>query len=130
MVKVKLSLCLTKHHAMKTYWGSGGTAPCILDLGTRCRWMPLYPQGKHHRYPQDKRLGGPQCRSGRGSEEKNSQPLPGIELQNPENPARSPALYRRGRSQSQRTTPALRTPRNITTARLLAEMQFVDSWVT
>jgi hypothetical protein len=21
-VKVKLSLCLTKHHAMKTYWGS------------------------------------------------------------------------------------------------------------
>jgi len=20
-VKVKLSLCLTKHHAMKTYWG-------------------------------------------------------------------------------------------------------------
>jgi hypothetical protein len=23
-VKVKLSLCLTKHHAMKAYWGSGG----------------------------------------------------------------------------------------------------------
>jgi hypothetical protein len=22
-VKVKLSLCLTKHHAMKMYWGSG-----------------------------------------------------------------------------------------------------------
>jgi hypothetical protein len=35
--KVKLSLCLTKHHAMKTYWGSGGTAPLILDLGMR--WM-------------------------------------------------------------------------------------------
>jgi hypothetical protein len=29
-VKVKLSLCLTKHHAMKTYWGSGGIAPRIL----------------------------------------------------------------------------------------------------
>jgi hypothetical protein len=28
MAKVKLSLCLTKHHAMKTYWGSGGRAPC------------------------------------------------------------------------------------------------------
>jgi hypothetical protein len=28
--KVKLSLCLTKHHAMKTYWGSGGIAPRIL----------------------------------------------------------------------------------------------------
>jgi len=28
--KVKLFPCLTKHHAMKTYWGSGGTAPLIL----------------------------------------------------------------------------------------------------
>jgi hypothetical protein len=36
-VKVKLSLCLTKHHAMKGYWGSGGIAPRILDLGTRWR---------------------------------------------------------------------------------------------
>jgi hypothetical protein len=36
-VKVKLSLCLTKHHAMKTYWESGGIAPCILDFGTRWR---------------------------------------------------------------------------------------------
>jgi hypothetical protein len=26
-VKVKLSLWLTKHHAMKAYWGSGGIAP-------------------------------------------------------------------------------------------------------
>jgi hypothetical protein len=29
-VKVKLSLCLTKHHAMKAYWGSGGIGPLIL----------------------------------------------------------------------------------------------------
>jgi hypothetical protein len=36
-VKVKLSLCLTKHHAMKTYWGSGDIAPHFLDLGTRWR---------------------------------------------------------------------------------------------
>jgi hypothetical protein len=36
-VKVKLSLCLTKHHAMKTYWGSGGIALSILDLGIRWR---------------------------------------------------------------------------------------------
>jgi hypothetical protein len=35
-VKVK-SLCLTKHHAMKTYSGSGCIAPRILDLGTRWR---------------------------------------------------------------------------------------------
>jgi hypothetical protein len=33
IIKVKLSLCLTKHHAMKTYWGSGYIAPRILDLG-------------------------------------------------------------------------------------------------
>jgi hypothetical protein len=31
------SLCLTKHHIMRTYWGSGGTASRILDLGTRWR---------------------------------------------------------------------------------------------
>jgi hypothetical protein len=29
-VKVKLSLRLTKHHAMKAYWGSGGIDPHIL----------------------------------------------------------------------------------------------------
>jgi hypothetical protein len=36
-VKVKLSLCLTKHHTMKTYWESGGIAQRILDLGSRWR---------------------------------------------------------------------------------------------
>jgi hypothetical protein len=30
--------------------------------------------------PLDRRLGGPQSRSGRGGEDKNSQPLPGLEL--------------------------------------------------
>jgi hypothetical protein len=30
LVQVQLSLCLTKHHAMNTYWGSGDTAPRIL----------------------------------------------------------------------------------------------------
>jgi len=47
--KVKLSLCLTKHHAMM-YWGSEGIAP-------RWKWVAsftplrLYPQGKSPRYP-------------------------------------------------------------------------------
>jgi hypothetical protein len=51
-VKVKLSLCLAKHHAMKTYWGSGDVAPHVLNLGTRWRWVvsftprPFYSQGK------------------------------------------------------------------------------------
>jgi hypothetical protein len=35
--KVKLSLCLTKHHAIKAYWGTGVIAPRILNLGTRWR---------------------------------------------------------------------------------------------
>jgi hypothetical protein len=66
--KVKLSLCLTKNPAMKTYWGSGGRAR-IFDLGTRWMWVvsftprPLHPQGKSPRYPLNRRLGGPQSRS-------------------------------------------------------------------
>jgi hypothetical protein len=32
---IKLSLCLSKHYAMKIYRESGGIAPRILDLGTR-----------------------------------------------------------------------------------------------
>jgi hypothetical protein len=65
--------------------GSGVIAPRILDLGTRWRRAvnftprPLYPQGKSPSCPLDRRLGGPQSRSGRGGEEKNSQPPPGIE---------------------------------------------------
>jgi hypothetical protein len=35
--KIKSSLCLSKHHALKMYCGSGGIAPCILDLGTTWR---------------------------------------------------------------------------------------------
>jgi hypothetical protein len=82
--RVKLSLCLTKHHAMKTYWGSGGIAPHILDLDTRWSWVvsftfrQLYPQGESPWYLLDRRLGGPQSRSERGCEEKNSQPSPRI----------------------------------------------------
>jgi hypothetical protein len=83
-VKVKLSLCLTKHHAMKTYWVSRGIAARILDLSTRWRWVvsftprPLYPQGKSPWYPLVMQLSGPQSRSGHRGEEKNSQPLSGL----------------------------------------------------
>jgi hypothetical protein len=31
---------------------------------------PLYPRGKRPRYPLDRKLGGPQSRSGRSGEEK------------------------------------------------------------
>jgi hypothetical protein len=83
--KGKVALCFTKHHAMKIYWGNGGIAPRIIDLGTRWRWVvsftprPLYPQGKNPWYPLNRRLGGPQSRFGHCGEEKNSQPPPGIE---------------------------------------------------
>jgi hypothetical protein len=41
---------------------------------------PLYLQGKNPWHTLDRRLGGPQSQSGHsGGEEKNSQPLPGIE---------------------------------------------------
>jgi hypothetical protein len=69
---------------MKAYWRSGGISPRILDLGTRLRWVvsfttqPLHPQGKSTWYLLERRLGGPQSRSGHVGEEKNSQPLPGL----------------------------------------------------
>jgi hypothetical protein len=65
--------------------GSGGITPRILDLGTRWRWLvsfrprPPYPQRKSPYYPLNRRLGGPQSRSGHSGKEKNSQPLPGLE---------------------------------------------------
>jgi hypothetical protein len=40
---------------------------------------PFYFQRKSPCYPLDRRLGGPQSLSGRGGEEKNSQPLPTFE---------------------------------------------------
>jgi hypothetical protein len=82
------------HNAMEVYWGNEGIAPRILDLRTRWRWVVnftpqlLYPQGKSPWYPLDRRLGGPQSRFGRCGEERNSQPLPGLEA-----PACRPALY-------------------------------------
>jgi hypothetical protein len=79
---------LTQHQAMKTYWGSGGIAPRIPDLGTTWRAVvnftprPLYLQGKNPWYPLDRRLGGPQSRSGCSAEEKSSQTLLGLESPN------------------------------------------------
>jgi hypothetical protein len=50
---------------------------------------PLYPQAKSPLYPLDRMLGWFQSRSGRGGEEKNSQPPPGIETLSPDYPSRS-----------------------------------------
>jgi hypothetical protein len=65
---------------MKAYWGSGDIAPRIplprhyVEVSGQ-----LYPQEKSPWYPLDRRLGGSQSRSRRRGEEKDSQPLPGIE---------------------------------------------------
>jgi hypothetical protein len=81
---------------MEAYWRSGGIDPRI-EFGTRRRWIvsfmprPPYPHGKSPWYLLDRRLGGPQSRSGRSGEKKNSQPLPGLET--PIIQVRSPALY-------------------------------------
>jgi hypothetical protein len=56
----------------------------ILNLGTRWRWSAsppsALPRRTCHRCTLDRRLGGPQSRSGRCGMKKNLLPLPGIEL--------------------------------------------------
>jgi hypothetical protein len=49
-VKVKLSLCLIKHHAMKS------TAPCILNFGAGWKWVVSFTPQLLHPYPLDSRL--------------------------------------------------------------------------
>jgi len=64
---------------------NGDTAPRILDLGTRWRWVvsftlqSFYPRKNNPWYPLERRLGGIQRRYGRGGEEKKSLLMPGIE---------------------------------------------------
>jgi hypothetical protein len=70
---------------MKAYCGSGGIAPRIFTSAlvggelSASRPGRFSPQRKSPWYPSDRRLSGPQSRSGRDGEEKNSQPLPGLE---------------------------------------------------
>jgi len=61
---------LIKHHALKTYWGSEGIAPYILNLGANWRWAvsftprPSYLEGKSFRYPLGGRMAETQGRYG------------------------------------------------------------------
>jgi hypothetical protein len=70
---------------MKAYRRNEHIAELILHLGSRWIWVvsftfrPLYTQGNSPWYPLDRMLGGPQSQSGHGCEEKNFQPLPGLE---------------------------------------------------
>jgi hypothetical protein len=51
------------------------------------------PWGKDPRYPLDRRLDGPQSRSGHKGQRKNPLPLPQIEPRSPGCPVRSQTLY-------------------------------------
>jgi hypothetical protein len=69
---------------MKAYWewrfSSTHSLTSALDgFSGQLHAPAALPTGKSSWYPLDRRLGGPQSRSGRGGEEKNSQPLPGLE---------------------------------------------------
>jgi len=84
-VKLKLFLCFNWAPRHEGEVGSGGIAPRILtsalDGGEWSASLPsrFYPQGKSPWYPLDRRLGGLQSRSGRCSEQKTIQVLPGLE---------------------------------------------------
>jgi hypothetical protein len=81
--KVKLSRCLSTLPSRRME--ECRYSSIILDLGIRWKlvvsFMPplLYPSGKSHWYPLDRRMGGPQSQSGCCGGNKNLLPLPGIE---------------------------------------------------
>jgi hypothetical protein len=95
-IKVKLSLCLISI-MLWVHMGEWRYGSTILNLGTKWRWVvrftprPLYSRGNSPWYPLDKKLIGPQSRSGRCGVENISCPC--LEL-NPGPPATSPSLYR------------------------------------
>jgi hypothetical protein len=57
-----------------------------MEVSGQFHALAALPQGNSLWYPLDMRLGGPQSRSGKGGEEKNSKSQPGIEPQNPDHP--------------------------------------------
>jgi hypothetical protein len=81
---------------MKAYWGVEVYHLALFDLGTEGgEWSAsrpgrFTPRERAPFYPLDRRLGGPQSRSGRGGEEKNSQPPPAIEPEYTDRPAHIP----------------------------------------
>jgi hypothetical protein len=87
-VKVKLSLCFFLNWAPRVegvFWEWQYSSTHSLNSAfNRSEWPDsrsgrFIPRERSPRYSLDRRLGGPQSRSGRGGEEKNSQPLPGLE---------------------------------------------------
>jgi hypothetical protein len=78
---------LITHHAMETRVKSASIAPLFLtsEIGGRewsVSWLGRFnPQGESPLYALDRRLGGPQCRSGPSEGKKNFFLLPGMQPQ-------------------------------------------------
>jgi hypothetical protein len=87
---------LIRHYTMKAYGGSGCTNLHFLDLGTSWRRVvrimprPFYRRGKRPQYPLDRRLGGPQSRSGRHEEVNILNPT-GTRTPNPRSSSQQPS---------------------------------------
>jgi hypothetical protein len=86
-LKVKLSLCYFFNWAPRhkgvveeyKYSSTHSLTSALEGVSGQLHAPAALPQGKSPWYPLDRSLGGPQSRSGRGGEKKNSQPPPGIE---------------------------------------------------
>jgi hypothetical protein len=97
--KTVKSLCLTKRHAMKTYWQcryrSTHSLISALDGGELSASRPgRFTPRENPRYTFYRRLGGIQSRSGHGDKKKNSQPPPGFVPRSSDCPACSQSLSR------------------------------------
>lgn len=82
MKKVRVINKVVPVHAVKARKGCGGTAPSILNLGTRWRWaanftLYFFTAGKDDTPIY---MHGPHRGSGHFGEEKHVLPLPGIQL--------------------------------------------------
>jgi hypothetical protein len=68
--KLKLCLLWIKHHTIKTYAGSRGKTPCILNFSNPWTWVAgcapwsLYPQGQKPHYKLGRTLSGFEVQSG------------------------------------------------------------------
>jgi len=67
---MKLSLCLIKYHAKKTYGGVEVWPHALISVLDGGVWSTPSPRPLYPRYKLEKRQGGPQSQSGRGGEEK------------------------------------------------------------
>jgi hypothetical protein len=121
-------LCLIKHCAMKTYGGEWRYSSAILDLGIRWRWSAsrpclFTPRKKPPRHPLDRRLGGPQSRSGHCGIDKISGPY---REWNPDRPIHSLIAILTELSRLPHWTISWNTSTNLPPSQILVFLKSVD----